>query len=438
MMGDWFKIINRHIGSFGDDPRCDLPLHAEGGRLSVGILPDGHWSQHWKKEPVTDGSDGWFKIINRSIGQVCDGPADCLPLHVARSGVSVSVSTDDSSVHHWKFVEPRMNASHCVIPAWIISLQTNPSFCIDVDDARVYSGARIQLYEYNGSSAQKFNFDKDSGYIHLAANPDFVLDATDKPQASRTAIRLHKRNGTCAQKWNFEDGLFKLADEPRLCLGVGGADPENGIEICLERVADSDAQQVQKWRNAEDLPDVLVVEWLKPGAARKAFIGTIAQAGRPSQQVVAKIGRRSGHNLQADVDDLRLAAELANIFSEQYGGSGIKALTYVDSYLARCKSENNIVQVEPKLFGKFEKFNEALGEAQRGHRTSWCEPDFFSHWSYERSEGKLLITDLQGVVSDDTGFICTDPYIHRPGQGMKAWLRAHKCNRLCRIHLPQK
>jgi hypothetical protein len=65
----------------------------------------------------------------------------------------------------------------------------------------------------------------------------------------------------------------------------------------------------------------------------------------------------------------------------------------------------------------------------------------FSHYSWARSKGKLLICDLQGVVSG-SDVTLTDPVIHSIGRkyggsdmgiyGIVAFFRRHKCNRCCR------
>ena len=68
----------------------------------------------------------------------------------------------------------------------------------------------------------------------------------------------------------------------------------------------------------------------------------------------------------------------------------------------------------------------------------------FSHFTYCYSEGRALVTDIQGVVENDK-YILTDPTIHTAwpqkilkhpsnlgAAGMSAFFKAHACNDMCR------
>ena len=81
-------------------------------------------------------------------------------------------------------------------------------------------------------------------------------------------------------------------------------------------------------------------------------------------------------------------------------------------------------------------------------------PQCFSHFSYEVTDGKKLVCDLQGVWNDNDGFVFTDPVIHsgagrsrsrgRAGRrtrngktdkglvGIDDFFKTHSCNSLCR------
>ena len=76
----------------------------------------------------------------------------------------------------------------------------------------------------------------------------------------------------------------------------------------------------------------------------------------------------------------------------------------------------------------------------------------FSHFTYVRSGGKLMVVDLQGALQRQGGirqFVLTDPAIHHRRhrsdkarqygrtdlgrKGMRAFFDTHKCNNLCRL-----
>lgn len=74
----------------------------------------------------------------------------------------------------------------------------------------------------------------------------------------------------------------------------------------------------------------------------------------------------------------------------------------------------------------------------------------FTHWTYQRSQGRLMVTDLQGVqVKGSKGksgvFMLCDPAIHCKfldryartktnwsTAGMESFFQTHKCNEICR------
>lgn len=74
-------------------------------------------------------------------------------------------------------------------------------------------------------------------------------------------------------------------------------------------------------------------------------------------------------------------------------------------------------------------------------------PQAFSHFTYEQSNGKNLVCDLQGVWNQDDGFVLTDPVVHdvcpsgkkhKNGatdtglRGVEKFFGTHKCNALCK------
>ena len=95
--------------------------------------------------------------------------------------------------------------------------------------------------------------------------------------------------------------------------------------------------------------------------------------------------------------------------------------------------------VERFLEGEYIKYNSNVGFAD-DHRNT---PQAFSHFSFERSNGQLLIVDIQGV-----GDLYTDPQIHALDEnalgegnlglsGYALFFHTHSCNSICR-HLDLK
>jgi uncharacterized membrane protein YgcG len=113
-----------------------------------------------------------------------------------------------------------------------------------------------------------------------------------------------------------------------------------------------------------------------------------------------------------------------------------KPVDFVLCFVLEVPSTGDVFCVERFIPGTYEKFNSNAGfvETERVRNT----PDAFSHFSFEASEGQLMIVDIQGV-----GNILSDPEIHTlhgddmgegnlGAAGMALFFHSHKCNDICR------
>ena len=79
-------------------------------------------------------------------------------------------------------------------------------FAIDVRYGEVKYGTPIQIWESNGTAAQRFISKQENGNyvsIHSALNPDYVIDVRHGETENYTKIQLCEYNGTDAQKFKF-------------------------------------------------------------------------------------------------------------------------------------------------------------------------------------------------------------------------------------------
>tara|TARA_B100000795_G_scaffold240274_1_gene202376 strand:- start:97 stop:558 length:462 start_codon:yes stop_codon:yes gene_type:complete len=139
------------------------------------------------------------------------------------------------------------------------------------------------------------------------------------------------------------------------------------------------------------------------------------------------------------------------------------------------KDVSKYILVEPKLDGKFTKWNnnaghvrkvtntdtkiaddlsdysgedeedeedDAFGDSGEDFETEDI-PQAFSHFTYAQSDKTKLICDIQGVWNKMDGFILTDPVVHTKAKrsmgatdkgtiGMKKFFVSHVCGPLCR------
>ncbi len=97
--------------------------------------------------------------------------------------------------------------------------------------------------------------------------------------------------------------------------------------------------------------------------------------------------------------------------------------------------------MERFIEGSYKKFSNNAGHV------NYDDPGLtlqaFSHWTYERTNGNMIVVDLQGItIEDNNMYLLTDPCIQstdlkRFGRtnlgkpGMKRFFGTHVCNMIC-------
>lgn len=126
-----------------------------------------------------------------------------------------------------------------IIPdgAYNITFSRNPSFTLDVSGASCETGANVQLWEKNGSAAQRWYFQSDEeGYYTITAYcSGLVLDAADGGCEPGTNVRQCTAFQNDAQKWILvknDDGTMSIySKRSKLALDVSWAIAENGTNV---------------------------------------------------------------------------------------------------------------------------------------------------------------------------------------------------------------
>lgn len=119
----------------------------------------------------------------------------------------------------------------------------NNNYVMDVNGASTSDSANVQLYEDNGSNAQKFVFTKQSdGYYTLTCKCNgLVADVSEGKCANGVNIQMYTANGTAAQKWklvsttasnssNSSATAQKIVDYELSQLGIGDSKGNNNVK----------------------------------------------------------------------------------------------------------------------------------------------------------------------------------------------------------------
>ena len=108
---------------------------------------------------------------------------------------------------------------------------------LDVAGGSWSSGANVQIYSLNATSAQTWTVSHDqSGFITLAnKGSGLVLDVSGGSAQSGTNVQQYASNGSAAQKWiAVKDGdSFKLVSalDPSICLDIAGGNTNSGTNV---------------------------------------------------------------------------------------------------------------------------------------------------------------------------------------------------------------
>jgi len=123
----------------------------------------------------------------------------------------------------------------------------------------------------------------------------------------------------------------------------------------------------------------------------------------------------------------------------RFAGSRI---TYVTPLII---SDDQLYFAERVLKGRFDKYNDNIGNVYRRDTVEAKVAAAFSHFTYERTNGLAMVVDAQGVglnLTDPTVHTCNvdnvDSLFRRFGmgnhgkQGMTRFFASHECNEVCK------
>jgi hypothetical protein len=118
----------------------------------------------------------------------------------------------------------------------------NSGKCIDVPNSNFADGQAVQLYDCNGTAAQKVGFEAATGEIKSSNGKCF--DVAGSNSNNGTVVQLWACNGTAAQRWIPGNGGFRTALNTNRCLDLAGNGTANGTKVEIwDCLANGPAQQ---------------------------------------------------------------------------------------------------------------------------------------------------------------------------------------------------
>ena len=172
----------------------------------------------------------------------------------------------------------------------VVGSSQNGGYAIDVAAGSLSNGANVQIYEKNGSSAQKFYLHDDGTgfYTITVIGTGKVLDVETGNLVPGTNVRQWEANGSDAQKWALRqnsDGSFSLINKANgLALDVAAGILNNGSNLQVYTYNGSAAQKfwltpttilddgIYSIRSAEDTNKAIDMEGGSSASGTKAQI----------------------------------------------------------------------------------------------------------------------------------------------------------------------
>jgi beta-glucanase (GH16 family) len=99
--------------------------------------------------------------------------------------------------------------------------------CVDVAGANTANGTRVQLYDCNGTAAQRWTMGTDGTVRALGK----CLDVSGGGTANGTRVQLWDCNGTGAQRWQYTAGRDLVNPQANKCLDATGFSSANGTPL---------------------------------------------------------------------------------------------------------------------------------------------------------------------------------------------------------------
>jgi hypothetical protein len=194
------------------------------------------------------------------------------------------------------------------------------------------------------------------------------------------------------------------------------------------------------------ITELVIKKRTKPFAQGAMRVAAYARTIASTNRFVVKAFKKDGKRLAHLAEDMRCQA-LCKAFALEFNAilGGTQSLDFIVTTCLRSKrrggSNEEHLSLEPFIEGTYVKYN---------NNTNWVNKDSpndpfnkaaqaFSHFTFERSQGRFLVSDLQGV-----GHLLTDPAIHTSDadrfklsdtnlgkEGFKFFFSSHECNDIC-------
>ena len=236
----WYTISNTY-------PKKCLDVQGASKKSGTNVQlyqSNGSDAQKWRFYPT---GDGYYTILNK-CGHYLDVAGAS-----AKNNVNVQVyAYNGTNAQKWKPIAAKQDYVNMADSLYTMKAQVGNDMTLDVSGSGTTDGTNIQVYQGNGSIAQKFKVQSTGDGWFKISNPfsGKCLDVQGGSTKSGTNVQLYSYNGSNAQKWRFykEGDCYVIKNKLGCYLDVDGGKNKNGTNVL---VYTKNGTPAQKWKIQE-------------------------------------------------------------------------------------------------------------------------------------------------------------------------------------------
>ena len=203
---------------------------------------NGSVAQHWTVRSLGGGK---YSFVGVGSGKALDIVGN----HI-KSGTLLDIYTvNGTTAQQFSIKSASAEYPAASIPngKYFINMRAKDSMGVDIAGASKKQYAKTQLYVGNGTTAQQFQFTKqsDGSYVIKNVNSGLVLDVASGSAKDGAEVRQYAANGSTAQKWYIRDtgkGYVLQSALGNWALDVQGGKSTKGAQVQLYSFNGTSAQ----------------------------------------------------------------------------------------------------------------------------------------------------------------------------------------------------
>lgn len=219
-----------------------LTVENEGMRDGENISLCAYQNSAYQKWWLIQDENGKYSFVSAATGKVLDVAGGN-----SKNGSNIQQYTINGSDAQ-KFILKNAAQKSVQEDTYVVKSGLASNKVLDVVGAASKDGTNVQLYQSNGTAAQRFQlkYNNDGTYTLLAEHSKKALDVSGGNYSNGTNVQQYSQNGSAAQKWlikNVGGGRYALfSASSGKALDICGANSANGANAQIYEYNGSKAQ----------------------------------------------------------------------------------------------------------------------------------------------------------------------------------------------------